>query len=295
MFRNFIQGDLSVRDYCRKMKSMAGSLGNHGCVVFDHNLILNALQGLNKWCNRLRAIITHSTPFSTFHKVRDDLVMEEITLGPNMPVAPLQAFYSNNTTASPPQGHGCRRGRGHDRGDEGRGSGSSAPDQGNHPRPAQPPGPPSTTFGLEPSTCTSVRLVGRVGGGGGKVATTPPSTAVGTCHCARPEHGQPSLHATLGVDLEDQQSLANPFNTMMLQMPPSLMKWITDSGLPVTSIVGTVLPSPFYINNVLITPEIIKNLLSICQFTTDNWCLMKFDPFWPICEGSCYQEHDHQV
>jgi hypothetical protein len=147
------------------MKSMADSLGNHGCVVFDHNLILNVLQGLNKWYDRIRAIITHSTSFPTFHKVRDDLVLEEITLGPNMPVAPLQAFYSNNMTASPPQGHGCSRGRRHDRGDEGRGSGSSAPDQGNHPRPAQPPGPPSTTFGLEPSTCTLVRLVGRGRGG----------------------------------------------------------------------------------------------------------------------------------
>jgi hypothetical protein len=39
-----------------------------------------------------------------------------------------------------------------------------------------------------------------------------------------------------------------------------------------------VLPSPLYLNNVLVTPGIIKNLLSVHQFTTNNWCSMEFDP-----------------
>jgi hypothetical protein len=33
------------------------------------------------------------------------------------------------------------------------------------------------------------------------------------------------------------------------------------------------LPGPFYLNNVLVTPNIIKNLLSIRRFTTNNCCL----------------------
>jgi hypothetical protein len=48
-FRNFVQGDLSVSDYCHKIKRMTDSLDNISCVVFDHNLILNVLQGLNRW------------------------------------------------------------------------------------------------------------------------------------------------------------------------------------------------------------------------------------------------------
>jgi hypothetical protein len=40
-----------------------------------------------------------------------------------------------------------------------------------------------------------------------------------------------------------------------------------------------VLFRPFYLNNVLVTPDIIKNLLYICQFTTNNWCSIEFDPF----------------
>jgi hypothetical protein len=45
MFRNFIQGDLLVSDYCHKMKSMAGSLVDLGCTVSNRNLVLNVLWG----------------------------------------------------------------------------------------------------------------------------------------------------------------------------------------------------------------------------------------------------------
>jgi hypothetical protein len=44
----------------------------------------------------------HNTSFSSFHKVRDDLVLEDLTLGPDTPAPPLRAFYSNNIHASPP-------------------------------------------------------------------------------------------------------------------------------------------------------------------------------------------------
>lgn len=94
--RNFVQGDLSMNDYCRKIKAMADSLRDLGCKVSDRNLILNVLRGLNKRYEHLRAIITRSIPFPTFHKVRDDLVLEELQLGPDSPSAPHQAFYSNN-------------------------------------------------------------------------------------------------------------------------------------------------------------------------------------------------------
>jgi hypothetical protein len=104
-------------------------------------------------------------------------------------------------------------------------------------------------------------------------------------------------------DLWDQQSLANSFNTMTLQTPLLLMKRVTDFGvlnhttpdpsnislfrppnspipssivvgngfvLHVTSVGDTVHPGPFYLNNVLVTIDIIKNLLSVRQFTTNN-------------------------
>jgi hypothetical protein len=49
------------------------------------------------------------------------------------------------------------------------------------------------------------------------------------------------------------------------------------SALPVTSIGAMVLPGPFNLTNVLVAPNIIQNLLSVRQFTTDNSCFMEFD------------------
>jgi hypothetical protein len=99
---------------------------------------------------------------------------------------------------------------------------------------------------------------------------------------------------------------------MTLQTPPSLTEWVTDSSvsnhftsdpdnislsrlpnhvilssiivhnrsvLLVTSVGDTVLPGLFYLNNVIIIPDIIKNLLFIRQFTTNIWCSIEFDHF----------------
>jgi hypothetical protein len=55
MFHNFVKGDLSVSDYCRKMKSMTDSLADLGCAVFDRNLVLNILWAEQvvrlSWCH----------------------------------------------------------------------------------------------------------------------------------------------------------------------------------------------------------------------------------------------------
>jgi hypothetical protein len=51
------------------------------------------------------------------------------------------------------------------------------------------------------------------------------------------------------------------------------------SALLVTSVGDSALPGMFYLNNVLITSNIIQNLLSVRCFTTDNWCSMEFNMF----------------
>jgi hypothetical protein len=122
----------------------------------------------------------------------------------------------------------------------------------------------------------------------------------------------------------DQQSLANSFSTMALT-PPAVTNWVADSGtsnhitsdvgnltsvrpptstdpssivvgngsaLPITSVGDSAIPGPFYLNNILVTPDIIQNLLSIHHFTTDNWRSMEFDPFGlPVKD--LYTESDH--
>jgi hypothetical protein len=105
--------------------------------------------------------------------------------------------------------------------------------------------------------------------------------------------------------------LANSFNTIALT-PSVVTDWVTDSSasnhtisdasnltsvrpptfsypssivvgngsaLPITLVGDSSLLGQFYLNNVLVTPDIVQNLLSVHCFTTDNWCSIEFDPF----------------
>jgi hypothetical protein len=49
--------------------------------------------------------------------------------------------------------------------------------------------------------------------------------------------------------------------------------------LSVTSVGDSVLSVPFYLNDVLVAPDFVQSLFSVCRFTTDNSCSMEFDPF----------------
>ena len=52
--------------------------------------------------------------------------------------------------------------------------------------------------------------------------------------------------------------------------------------LPVTSVGSRSFSTsrrPLFLSNVLVSPSIIKNLISIRRFTTDNNCSIEFDPF----------------
>jgi hypothetical protein len=52
-----------------------------------------------------------------------------------------------------------------------------------------------------------------------------------------------------------------------------------DSSLSITSVGNSVLPEPFYLNNILLAPDMVQSLHYVRRFTTDNWCSMEFDPF----------------
>jgi hypothetical protein len=51
------------------------------------------------------------------------------------------------------------------------------------------------------------------------------------------------------------------------------------SSLLITSVGDSVLHGSFYLNNILLAPDMVQSLLSIHHFTTDNWCSMEFDLF----------------
>jgi uncharacterized membrane protein YgcG len=177
-FRTFVQGDLSVSEYCRKMKTMADSLGNLGCPVEDRNLVLNVLRGLSDRYTHLRSLIMRQRPFPTFLQVRDDLALEEITLGaqatllfglrssssstalvaltPTRPPTP-----SGHRSPGPHMGGGGRGGGGgggggRRRGDGGGGAGPGGGARGSASAPGPQQGAPWPTFHHPWSGCISM-------------------------------------------------------------------------------------------------------------------------------------------
>ena len=65
-FRTFQQGDLSVGDFCWRMKGMADVLHNLGCPVSDRVLVFNVLRGLSSTYDHLKTWITRQRPFPSF-------------------------------------------------------------------------------------------------------------------------------------------------------------------------------------------------------------------------------------
>lgn len=112
----------------------------------------------------------------------------------------------------------------------------------------------------------------------------------------------------MGQPAWDQSSLISVINNMSLQGPYN-SGWVVDSGasshmassdgilhssqnpshptrvtvgngssVPVTRVGCTSLHS-FKLDNVLVVPSIVTNLLSVRRFTRDNFVSIKFDPF----------------
>ena len=71
---------------------------------------------------------------------------------------------------------------------------------------------------------------------------------------------------------------------------------VTNGGkIPITksgSLTFLTKSRPLSLNNVLVTPSIIKNLVSVRRFTKDNSCSIEFDPFGFSVKGSSYEEND---
>jgi hypothetical protein len=62
------------------MKGMEDSLRDLGEPVADRTLVLNLLRGLSPWYDHLKALIKRTVPFPTFHSVRNELLLEELTM-----------------------------------------------------------------------------------------------------------------------------------------------------------------------------------------------------------------------
>ena len=108
-FRNLVQGDLSITEFCRRLKNMAQQLADLGEPVSDRTPTLNLLRGLNKRFRDAGRHIRRGQPFPKFKNAVDELILEELTMAqqaPTPPTALLAAGKGTPSEAPPPSSSG---------------------------------------------------------------------------------------------------------------------------------------------------------------------------------------------
>nr|CAB3464295.1 unnamed protein product [Digitaria exilis] len=103
---NFVQGDLSIADYCRRFKKMADGLAALGEPVTDRTLVLNVICGLNDRYRDVGRHLRRGRPFPTFTEAKAELELEKLTLA-HQATAPSSALVAG-TTRTPPASSGGR-------------------------------------------------------------------------------------------------------------------------------------------------------------------------------------------
>ena len=64
------QGDLSIGDYCRRLKVLANNLADVGEPVKVRSLVLTLIGGLNDKFENLKSLLPLQVPFPTFAEAR---------------------------------------------------------------------------------------------------------------------------------------------------------------------------------------------------------------------------------
>jgi hypothetical protein len=111
-FRSFKQGDLSITDYCRRLKMMAASLGEFSDPIGDRQLILTLLRDLNGKFRHMVSNLKMQRPFPTFAEARTLLLLEEIDVndihddGTPAPASQVQALLATKPSSQPEHGDG---------------------------------------------------------------------------------------------------------------------------------------------------------------------------------------------
>jgi len=95
-FRNLVQGDLSISDFCRRLKRMAQQLADLGEPVTDRTLTLKLNE---RFCDAGRHI-RRGNPFPKFKDAVNELILEELTMA-HQPSAPSTALLAAVKTAPP--------------------------------------------------------------------------------------------------------------------------------------------------------------------------------------------------
>jgi hypothetical protein len=185
-FRTIVQGDLSITEYCRRLKMIADQLADLGEPVRDRTLVLNVLRGLNERFTHLADHIQRQHPFPDYNDLLADLQLAEMNMKTKQAASP-QAFAASTScqpaaaplapasgssgtpTGSASGNSGNRRRQGNRRNNNGGPPSSSTGPPirpGFWPAAPSPRGPPASIPLLGPSRC-----------GPASISDTPPPLA----------------------------------------------------------------------------------------------------------------------
>ncbi|XP_010463138.1 PREDICTED: uncharacterized protein LOC104743790 [Camelina sativa] len=327
--RNLSVGDLTIHEYCKKLKSLSDLLANVDSPVSKKNLVMHMLNGLTNKFDSIINVIKHKTPFPSFSIARSMLIMEEERLKKTIRPTPASVPDVLVTSSDPPQRNtNSRGGRGRGRGER--------YNNNNHNRGGRYNNNNTNSWNNTPPPPSSWPYGNTYSFPYGYPPHLPPHPSYyhGLSYVAHPQQqqthhhrsdsllGPPSrnhceMHLAQSVSptLSGEQiptALAHAFNTMSLQDPYD-PAWVMDSGAtthvtqqqgtlrpifnlgslllikvangslaPVTTMGNGSIPSssrPLSLNNVLVCTSMIKNLISVRRFVTDNNCTVEFDPF----------------
>ncbi|GJR66292.1 ribonuclease H-like domain-containing protein [Tanacetum coccineum] len=147
--------------------------------------------------------------------------------------------------------------------------------------PAQPSAQQLMTHGLTPNQqalfTNAVQNTGNTSSNTGQETVLP--TAFNTMTLQDPANA--NWHMDTGASSHLNSSAHNLSTIFNSRMYPSVL--VGDGKfIPVTNMGHSTLPTPYhplYLNNVLVTPNIVKNLISMLQFVRENKCTIEFDEF----------------
>ena len=317
--RNKEIGDLTVHDYCQQLKSDADLLANLEAPVPDKTLVMYMLNGLNEKFDYVLNVIKHQKPFPSFEDAKNMLEMEEARLKKTNKTVAAHKDNASSSTAliatNPPkqsnqtnqQQYNNNRGnsnRGNKRGNRGRGRYNNYNQRPFYNWNTQPP---PFWYGAYNSNWNPQQQTQLAPWQQQPQAMYPPRPYAPTLHPQAPTEAH-----MVNTTLQPPMDYTAAFNTMTLT-DPSQNGWFMDTGatahlastsgilqsvfntstgntvtvgngntIPVLSTGYSSIPTQsrlLHLKNVLVAPNIVKNLVSVRRFTTDNWCSVEFDPF----------------
>lgn len=297
-------GDLSIQAYCQKLKSISDLLSNVDAPVSDRTLVMYLLNGLNEKFDNITNVIKHKDPFPSFETAKSMLEMEESRLKKTHKMTPRHLDHSSSPSAltvveSQSNSRQNQQRFSNSRGTR-RNNGNRFRGRGYNQRPNWAsnnfwPGPFPQWSNQFPPWSPNMNQNQR---NRGLLGSRPSTPNFQQAHVV--ESYQPTT------------DYAQAFNSMTLG-DPSVADWYMDSGatshlasssgtlnsvfnlntgcsvivgngskIPIIASGSSLLPSnsrPLSLKSVLVTPNIIKNLVSVRRFTKDNFCSVEFDPY----------------